>query len=128
MVHQLKLRFNYSADSSNLVALNEFTSAIFDFDFVEWLENGFWDPQYIPFSFFKNGKVVSNVSLYSMNMVVDGKRQKVAQICTCGTLPDYRCKGLAGMLLKKVIEFSEQNHKFIFFIYKRYTIVQHKFS
>ncbi|MBW2646843.1 MAG: GNAT family N-acetyltransferase [Deltaproteobacteria bacterium] len=114
--YQFELRTNYYQDRSKLSALNRFMRTIFEFDFEEWVEKGFWDSQYVPFSFFQDNTIISNVSLYSMDMVVNGERRKVAQICTCGTLPEYRRRGFAGKLLQKALESAKQDHHFVFLL------------
>ncbi|MHC5002753.1 MAG: GNAT family N-acetyltransferase [Planctomycetota bacterium] len=110
----LVLRSGYGADRAKVDALNGLTRSIFGFDFEQWIGAGFRDDRYVPFSFFENEGVVSNVSLYSMDMAIDGERRRVAQICTCATRPEFRRRGLAGRLLQEALKSAEPDHDFVF--------------
>lgn len=56
----------------------------------------YWDDEaYHTFSFFEeSARVVSRLCLYSMNLVVDGRRARAAQLSGVGTAPEYRRQGL----------------------------------
>ena len=47
-------------------------------------------------------------------MIIDGKKRKVAQLSTVGTLPLYRGKGLSKKLISEAIEFCNNKHDFVF--------------
>jgi len=58
--------------------LNNFTIKIFNLNFTDWEHNGFWDKNYKPISLIENGKIISNVSVYSLQMIIDGKKKRAA--------------------------------------------------
>ncbi len=84
-----------------------FTDSIFGLDFVLWKKNGYWDDDYMPFSFFKDGKVVSSVCLYKIAAIVNGKQTFVYQFSAVATLPEYRKKGLNKILTDRAMEVIE---------------------
>lgn len=87
---------------------------IFGLDLSLWDDLGFWDNRYRPFSYFDGDLLVSNVCIYSMDMIVLGKRCKVAQISAVGTLPEYRRKGLSSKLTLKAMDWAKENHEFFY--------------
>lgn len=87
---------------------------VFGLDLHLWDNMGFWDNKYRPFSFFDNDVVVSNVCVYSMDMVVQGTSSRVAQISAVGTLPEYRRQGLSKELTEKAIEWAKSRHDFFY--------------
>lgn len=110
----MEFRTNYWDDTESKTAFIDFLVRIHGLDLTEWGEKGFWDEDYRPFSFFENGKVVSNVCLYSMDMTVKGRRTRVAQISGVGTVPEFRSRGLGGELTKRAMEWADPRHDFYF--------------
>ena len=53
--------------------LNELTQATFGFDFEGWVTNGYYEGDYIPYSFEEGGKILSNVSVNLMHFVQNGE-------------------------------------------------------
>ncbi len=100
---------DYFNDDSKREALNCLTKKIFGFDFKQWYENGYYTGDYIPYSFERNGEIISNASANIMKFkVVDdcmGVSEKTfIQIGTVMTAPEYRRQGLAGKLIKEIIK------------------------
>lgn len=105
---------NYWDDPELKSAFNKYLDRIFNFNLNKWNEMGYWDYNYRPFSFMDRGRIVSNVCLYSMDMVVNGKRCRVAQISAVGTDIEYRQRGLSSQLTQKAMEWARDDHDFIF--------------
>lgn len=91
-----------------------FLNDIHRVDLTSWNEMGYWDEKYHPFSCFDNGKLVSNICIYSMDMVVNGKFSRVAQVSAVGTDPGYRRRGLSKELTQKALRWAKPNHDFFF--------------
>lgn len=91
-----------------------FMIQMFRLDLSPWDTAGFWDSRYRPFSFFERNLLVSNVCVYSMDMIVKGDRRQVAQVSAVGTLPAYQRKGLSRELTRIAIEWARDNHDFYF--------------
>lgn len=95
---------NYMNDAEKRHMLNDLTRRTFCFDFEDWVTGGFCEGTYIPYSFEENGRIVSNASANIMDFVQNGKRRKYIQIGTVMTDEAYRRRGLAGKLVRKILD------------------------
>ena len=77
--------------------------------FLEWWEKGFWTDDYKPFSILDSGKIISNVSAYRMDVIIENQSYKAVQIGAVGTLPDYRKQGLSRVLMEYVLSKYEND-------------------
>ena len=109
-----KLIKDYCENPGNRHLLTDFAIQIFNLDLTRWIQNGFWDENYKPISFLENDKIVSNVSVYSLQMIMNGQMKRASQFSTVGTLPEYRREGLGKKLIQEAIEFCREDHDFIF--------------
>ena len=89
-------------------ALNDLARRTFCIDFEDWVSDGWFEGDYIPYSFFDGGKVVSNASTNIMTFDQNGKRRNYIQIGTVMTDEKYRGRGLARFLIEQILE----DHKF----------------
>lgn len=105
---------NYWNKPELIRELISFLNQIHNLDLTLWNNSGFWDKKYRPFSYFDGDTLVSNACVYSMDMMVLGRRCKVAQISAVGTLQEYRRKGLSLELNKKAIEWARSEHDFFY--------------
>lgn len=87
---------------------------IFELDLSLWENMGFWDVNFRPFSYFEGSSLIANVCVYSMDMVVDGKRCRAAQISSVGTRPNYRRKGLGLKLARVALDWARKTHDYSF--------------
>lgn len=88
-------------------ALNDLTQTIFGFSFEDWYTAGYFEGDYIPYSYIEKGVIISNASANIMKMVQNGKEKFYIQIGTVATRPEYRNKSLASRLIKKIIRDYE---------------------
>ena len=100
---------DYMKDETCRHMLNELTGKVFGFEFESWVTQGYFEGDYIPFSFVDEGKIVSNVSANRMKFLQNGSVRNYIQIGTVMTDPDYRKQGLAAKLMKRAIEEYEQD-------------------
>ena len=105
----MELISDYMRNDTYRHMLNELTQKVFGFDFEGWVTNGYFEGDYIPFSYVEEGKIVSNVSANRMKFMQNGVERNYIQIGTVMTDPDYRNKGLAAKLMKQVIEEYEKD-------------------
>jgi hypothetical protein len=110
----LKLISDYKDNAPYRLSFNELTSLIFNFNPEKWYQAGYWNDQYVPFSFVDSGKVVANVSINKMNLILNGKRLQAIQIGTVMTHPDYRGKRLAFDLMNIVLDRYENDVPLIY--------------
>lgn len=81
----------------------------FGIDFEQWYQKGMWNDHYINYSYFVDGKCVSNASFNKMTLLVDGKRVKGIQIGTVMTDPAFRGKGYAASLIEAILNDQSAN-------------------
>lgn len=110
----LTFRSRYWSDPQARRAFMRFIHAIHNVDFAEWEAAGYWDDDYIPFSFFEGERVAANVCIYTMPAIVNGERCRVAQVSGVGTAPEHRRRGLARRLHAIALEWALQEHRFAF--------------
>ena len=99
---------NYMKDDNKRHMLNGLTEKVFGFNFESWVIRGYFEGDYIPYSFVDGEKIVSNVSANRMKFMQSGVDRYYIQIGTVMTDPDYRKQGLAAKLMKRVIEDYEK--------------------
>ncbi len=110
----LTFRDNYWDDAQLKQEFIGFLVRIFNFDLTLWDKTGFWDKRFRPFSYFHDKKMVSSLCLYSLDMMVDGKKCLVGQVSSVATLEEYRRRGLNRQLTEKAIEWASGSHDFFF--------------
>ncbi len=84
-------------------AFFELAQSVHHLDIAAWEEAGWWDNSYIPYTYFENGKAISNASVFDLHFTVDGETKHYIQISTVMTDPAHRRKGLASELLMRII-------------------------
>jgi ribosomal protein S18 acetylase RimI-like enzyme len=95
----------------------QFISKVFpSISFVEWYEKRFWTENYIPFSIIDSNKIIASASVSLMDILINGKQHKAAQIGAVGTLPEFRKQGLSRQLMNHIIEVYKEKVDF-FFLY-----------
>lgn len=99
----MELVSNYMCDDTLRHALNELTRKTFGFDFESWVTGGYFEGDYIPYSFIEDGKIVSNVSVNRMTFLQNGVERNYIQLGTVMTDAAYRKQGLARKLLEHVV-------------------------
>ncbi len=110
----MTLRTDYWDDPAATRAFQDFMIAMFNLDFTRWRAGGYWDTDYRPISYFDTDRIVSNVCVYSLPMIVDGRPIRAAQISAVGTLPDCRGQGLNRALTRMAEEWARPAHPFLF--------------
>jgi len=104
MLSDFKIISGYQEDGLLREEFHRLTRATFGFDLEEWYKAGYWDNHYIPFSMLYGGKIISNVSISTFDLVIDGNQRSALQLGTVMTHPDHRGKGLASKLIDHILE------------------------
>lgn len=107
---------SYWNDTQARRAFKEFLQTIHGLDLTSWERAGFWDHKnYHPFSLFdEHGHVVSNICIYSTNLIIEGKSCRGAQFSGVGTLDHLRRKGLNSALTQVALDWAAAEHDFVF--------------
>ncbi|MBO4883916.1 MAG: GNAT family N-acetyltransferase [Clostridia bacterium] len=99
----IQLISDYMRDDVCRHMLNALTQKTFGFDFEGWVTQGYFEGDYIPYSFVKGGRIISNVSANRMVFMQNGSRRNYIQIGTVMTDAAFRGQGLASRLMRHVI-------------------------
>ncbi len=109
------LRTDYRDHQIYRDAYFRFTPKVFDgLSFAEWCHKGGWNDQYQVFSFFDGDEIVANVSVLVLTLLLEGQRARGIQFSAVGTLPAYRCQGLARQLIAHVLAYYEASTDLFF--------------
>ena len=100
----LELIKNYMRDRKLCHKLNMLAKKTFGIEFEQWVEKGYYDGRYIPYSFYKDGIIISNVSVNLMEFSLFGQKKNYIQIGTVMTEEGYRKQGYAKQLIEYVLE------------------------
>ncbi len=100
----MKLITNYMLDDNLRHKLNDLTQKTFGFDFEAWVTNGYFEGDYIPFSYMDNDKIISNASANIMTFNQNGVVKNYIQIGTVMTDEAYRKQGLARKLIEHILK------------------------
>lgn len=103
----MELIYDYMKNDVLRHALNVLTQKTFGFDFEDWVANGYFEGDYIPYSFIEDEKIISNVSANKMRFMQNGIQKNYIQIGTVMTDEVYRYQGLAKKLIEHVIKEYE---------------------
>lgn len=106
---------DYMEDSGQRHMLNELTRKTFWFDFEAWVTGGWFKGDYIPYSYAENGRLVSNASVNIMKFRQNGVLRNYIQIGTVMTAEEYRNRGLAASLIKRILsDYSDSDGVYLF--------------
>ena len=108
-----EFRSGYTEDASGRAAIKRLLREQFALELDEFEARGFWDPGYLPFSYFEGDRVVSNVSLFPMPLMVAGRTVAAAGIQSVATVPEYRGRGLIRELMERVLEYADRRYEVI---------------
>ena len=118
-----ELHHNYRDTQWVREAFFEFTpKALYGADFRPWYDMGGWTNQYIPYSFVDQTTMLANVSISTMELLINGKKKRGIQFATVGTLPEYRNQGLARELMEQVLAKYEASTD-LFFLFANDTVL-----
>lgn len=94
--------------------LNDLMSDIFGFTFKPWHDRGFWQEPYQTFSIIENGKMLSSIGVFHMDLMVGGKHIEAMQIGGVATREEHRGKGLSRMLMDCIFSLYPKKPSFLF--------------
>lgn len=106
-MEKYELVSDYRHNEKLKASFNDLAMKTFGLDFRGWYNKGYWNDQYIPYSFVQEGKVIANASIYKMSIRVNGERLKEIQIGTVMTDEHYRHQGLAKQLMLHLMKEYE---------------------
>jgi predicted GNAT family N-acyltransferase len=112
------MTYQYETNFKDLPKLREsffeLSLEVFGINFQPWYEKGYWTSDYEPHGWFLEDQMLANVSVNHMQLFIDNHMISAIQIGTVMTHEDYRNRGLAKKLIKKIIDTYENNNSFIY--------------
>ncbi len=120
---RFELISDYKDNNQLRLSFNQLAKSTFGIDFEDYYQRGFWNGQYICYSYLDNEKVIANVSTSFLNVVLNGSKISAVQIGTVMTHPEYRGKGLAASLMNFVLE-KYQSEKELLFLFANKTVLE----
>ncbi len=110
-MEKLTFRSAYWEDHPARDEFKKFLRSMFGLDLTLWEQKGFWDGDlYTPFSLFDDDRIVSSVCLYSMDMVIGGRKSRVGQFSGVATHPQFRRRGLNRWLTEQAMQWASKTH------------------
>ena len=100
---------DYKNDPAYRLSFNELAGKTFGIDFEKWYQLGFWNDRYVCYSFAEGNRIVANVSASRLDLIFKGQRFSTVQIGTVMTEAEFRGRGLAAQLMRRVL--SEYEHQ-----------------
>ena len=94
----------YQSNTNLMKSYYNFTQSVFRFDLIDWINAGYWGNKYVPHSLVYNDRIIANISASIMQLQIMGKDFSAIQLGSVGVLEEYRGKGLARILIEKVLE------------------------
>ncbi len=95
-------------------SLNQLVKKTFDFDFENWYQQGFWSDKYRPYSLLYKDAIVANISVNTIDFIMDGELKHAIQIGTVMTKETFRHQGLSRALMEIVLEEYGTESDFIY--------------
>lgn len=95
-------------------SFNELVMLVFNFDFENWYNEGYWTENFQPYCYIDNDVVIANASVNKLTLIVKGERKQAIQISTVMTHPDYRGKGLSSSLMNKILDDFNNQYDIIY--------------
>ncbi|EKR65855.1 acetyltransferase (GNAT) domain protein [Leptospira weilii str. 2006001853] len=115
MQKEFNFHKNYVGEEKYREAFFQFTpKVLYGADFRLWHRLGFWESSYVPYSFFKNGIMVSNASVCEMRIIFNGEEYDAVQLATVGTLSEYQKRGLSRKLIERIFDDYQFKASFFF--------------
>jgi predicted N-acetyltransferase YhbS len=111
---ELKFICDYKNIDKYRLSFNELANSIFGIDFEKWYQTGLWNDSYVCYSYAEGDRIVSNVSVNTIELILNGQKKSAVQIGTVMTHPDYRGRGLAASLMKTVLKEYENKCELIY--------------
>jgi len=111
----IKYRTHYFDDPIAKASFKGYAETVFGLNFSLWESKGLWDnEQYIPFSAFDDETCIASICVYPVEITIDGRKERWAQLLTVGSLPEYRGQGLHYELWSRAKDWIKQNCKLTF--------------
>jgi GNAT superfamily N-acetyltransferase len=103
------------SDSSKVfrAGLDSLMRKTFGISLAPWFRAGGWTKDYACYSMLEAGQVIANVSLYRMDLLVNGRAEQWLQLGGVAVRPERRGEGLSRQLLEFVLSRHPETPDFV---------------
>ncbi|WP_160139726.1 GNAT family N-acetyltransferase [Chryseobacterium sp. c4a] len=108
------LHLQYQDNEKLRLEFNRLTKKVWNFDFENYYQSGFWDDSCILYSLFDGDTIVSHITISLFKSNIDGKPKNFIQLGTVMTDESYQKKGLSRFLMEKFLHDFKGKHDGIF--------------
>lgn len=105
---------NYRDNHILRESFNDMAERTFCINFEPWYKKGYWTENFNPYSIVDDNKIISNVSVNTLDFIYSGEVKHYIQIGTVMTDDKYRNQGLSRYLIEKIIEEYKERTDGIF--------------
>lgn len=95
---------DYKDNDQYRESLSRLARKTYGFNLEDWYRQGWWGKRYIPYSLVKDGEVVANISVNTLDFLIDGVHHDILQLGTVMTDEVYRGRGLSRELMNRMLE------------------------
>lgn len=114
LTEQFELIYDYKDNEIYRHSFNKLSKMVFGIDFENFYQSGAWNDRYVCYSYIDKSAIIANVSVSKLDLIINGEKMKALQIGTVMTHPEYRGRGLAGKLMKYVLDKYEDEYEIIY--------------
>lgn len=114
LTEQFELIYDYKDNEIYRHSFNKLSKMVFGIDFENFYQSGAWNDRYVCYSYIDKSTIIANVSVSKLDLIINGEKRKALQIGTVMTHPEYRGRGLAGKLMKYVLDKYENEYEIIY--------------
>lgn len=107
---------NYRDDKASRSSLNTLMQLNCGYSLEAWYAMGYWQEQYIPYSFAKGTQIVANISVYKQDILYEGEQKSAIRLEHILLHPQYHYKNLLQKLMEYIIEEYKEQVDFIYLI------------
>lgn len=98
------LNRQYQDQEKLRLEFNRLTQKIWEFDFENYYQSGFWDDRCIIYSLFEGDTIVSHTTVTLFEGNIDGKIKNFIQLGTVMTDETHQNKGLSRFLMERILD------------------------
>ena len=110
----MNITMNCKNDTAYEAMLDDLIQETFGFSFTPWFEYELWDDNYESYSIIENGRMLSNVCVYKVELVVQGVKAAAIQFGCVATRKEERGKGLSKILIEHILSLYPKTPAFLF--------------
>ncbi|MCS3554722.1 MULTISPECIES: GNAT family N-acetyltransferase [unclassified Sphingobacterium] len=96
------LYIQYQSDDNLRKEFNKLKNEVWEFDFENYYESGFWDDNCIIYSLFHDNQIVAHTTVSTLETIAGNEHIVLAQLGMVMTRPDYQKQGLSRYLMERI--------------------------